>query len=257
MRSFIGFILSTIITNILVAQAPQLTPRVIPATGELYTYKWIKNPTLIDTSMVGENLLWDFSRLKDTASYYEEVHREPIPSQSDAFDDIYSVDSNSIKEDLTIWVNYLDSSGFYRIGAFEKPSAPESEIPYIYDDTMVVFRFPITYGTLIKDKYEFIKNGRRHYKNQFVLVTIHYDAFGTLILPNDDTCHHAMRIRREERIFNLVNEAPKLIGTKLYFYWYDAYKSNYFLKVNYANGQPMSAWYQKKKGLIKKKRNYD
>lgn len=241
----------------LLAQSPQLTPRVIPLTGEIYTFKYIKNPRAIDTSLVGENVMWDFAKVKDTATYYEEVHREPIPSQSDPFENVYSVDSNSFKDDLTIWVNYLDSTGFYHIGAFEKPSAPESEIPYIYDDTMVIFKFPLKFGMKLNDRYEFIKNERRHYRNQFVQVSISYDAYGSLILPNDDTCHHAMRIRREEKIYNIVNEAPKLIGTKLYFYWYDAYKTNYFIKINYANGQPLSAWYQKKKALIKKKRSYD
>lgn len=256
-KIFIIIVISLLTTSLLFGQAPILYPRVVPLTGEIYTYKFIKNTLAIDTSMVGEDQIWNFSKVKDTATYYEEVHREPIPSQSDPFENVYSVDSNNIKDDLSIWVNYLDSNGFYRIGAFEKPSAPESEIPYIYDDTMVIFRFPFHYGTKLNDRYEFIKNERRHYRNQYVQVTIQYDSYGMLVLPNDDTCHHAIRIRREEKIFNVVNEAPKLIGTKLYFYWYDAFKTNYFLKVSYINGKPLAAWYQKKKALIKKKRSYD
>ncbi len=244
-------------SSMLIAQAPRITPAIIPATGDLYTYRFIKQPALIDTSITGENIFWDFSKVKDTAIYYEELYREPSPSQADPFDMIYSVDSNSIKTDMAIWVNYLDSFGYYRVGAFEKPSAPMSEIPYIYDDTMVMFRFPFSYGEKLSDRYEFLKDGRRHYKNQYVNVSIHYDGYGTLILPNEDTCHQAIRIRREEKFYNMVNNAPQLIGTKLFFYWYSAVKQNYFIKVSYANGALLDAWYQKKKSFIKKKRNYD
>jgi hypothetical protein len=239
------------------SQAPFITPAVVPAPGEIYTYKFIQEPGTIDTSLIGENLLWDFRKAKDTATYYEEVYRESTPTQNEIFEDSYSLDSCSMKDELTIWVNYLDSTQYYRLGAYEKPSVFESEIPYIYDDTMMVFKFPFGYGETIHDQFAFIKGGRRHHKNEFVKVSIKYDGYGTLILPNNDTCHQAMRIRREENYYHMVNETPKHVGTKTFFYWYSAVKQNYFVKVSYANGTPMNAWFQKKKSFIKKKRNYN
>ncbi len=239
------------------AQVPQITPAVVPAPGEIYTYKFIKQPLQIDTTLIGENILWDFRKVKDTATYYDEVYRESTPSQNEQFEDSYSLDSCSIRSELAIWVNYLDSTKYYRLGAYEKASAFESEIPYIYDDTMMVLKFPFAYNESIKDKYAFIKGGRRHHKNEYVEVSIKYDAYGTLILPNNDTCYQAIRIRREEKFFHVVNDISKLIGTKIYFYWYSAVKQNYFIKLAYANGKPVDAWFQKKRSLIKKKRNYD
>jgi hypothetical protein len=244
-------------TSTLLAQKPFISPAVVPAPGEIYTYKFIKNPLAIDTTTIGENILWDFSKVKDTATYYEEVYRESTPSQNEIFEDSYSVDSNSIRSEQAIWVNYLDSTKYYRLGAFEKPTVFESEIPYIYDDTMMLFTFPFQYGETLKDRYAFIKNGRRHHKNQYVQVTIKFDGYGTVILPNNDTCHQAIRIRREEKFHHIVNDAHQQVGTKVYFYWYSAVKQNYFIRVTYANGKPIDAWYQKKRALIKKKRNYD
>jgi hypothetical protein len=245
------------IVQLLVAQKPILGPAVVPAPGEIYTYKFIKSPLAIDTVTIGEDILWDFRKVKDTATYYEEVYRESTPSQNEIFEDSYSVDSNSVPSDLAIWVNYLDSTKYYRLGAFEKPTAYESEIPYIYDDTVMLFKFPFQYGEVLKDRYAFIKNGRRHHKNQYVDVNVKFDGYGTLILPNNDTCYQAIRIRREETFHHIVDNQHKPVGTKVYFYWYSAVKQNYFIKVTYANGKPIDAWYQKKRALIKKKRNYD
>jgi hypothetical protein len=239
------------------SQSPFITPAVVPGPGEIYTYKFIKQPGDIDTTLIGENVFWDFRKLKDTATYYDEVYRESTPSQNKDFEDSYSLDSCSIRHELAIWVNYLDSFKYYRMGAYEKPSVFESEIPYIYDDTMMILKFPFAYGENIKDKYSFIKGGRRHHKNEIVSVNIKYDSYGTLILPNNDTCYQAMRIRREEQFFHKVNDVQKLVGTKVYFYWYSAVKQNYFVKVSYANGIPVEAWFQKKRALIKKKRSYD
>jgi len=109
-------------TSTLLAQKPFISPAVVPAPGEIYTYKFIKNPLAIDTTTIGENILWDFSKVKDTATYYEEVYRESTPSQNEIFEDSYSVDSNSIRSEQAIWVNYLDSTKYYRLGAFEKPT---------------------------------------------------------------------------------------------------------------------------------------
>jgi hypothetical protein len=241
----------------LLAQAPVITPAVVPAPGEIYTYKFIQQPLKIDTGLIGENVLWDFRKVKDTATYYEEVYRESTPSQNEIFEDSYSLDSCSIKSELTIWVNYLDSTRYYRLGAYEKPTVFESEIPYLYDDTLMLLKFPFGFGETMHDQYAFIKGGRRHYKNEYVEVSIQYDGYGTLILPNNDTCHQAMRIRREENFYHLVNETPKHVGTKTFFYWYSATKQNYLIKVSYANGNPIEAWFQKKKSFIKKKRNYN
>ena len=248
------FIIFISLTSLLSAQAPVITPKTVPSPGEIYTFKWIKKVTDIDTSLTGENLLWDFDKVKDTASYYEEVYRESTPSQNEIFEDSYSVDSNTIKHDLAIWINYLDSSKYYRLGAFEKPSAYESEIPYIYHDTIILMHFPFTYGSISTDKYEFTKNGRKHHKNQYIESTTKYDAYGVLILPNGDTCQQAMRIRREEKYFHIVDKTSKLFATKLWFYWYDAGKPNHFIRVLYINGTPTEAWYQKKRAFLKKKK---
>jgi hypothetical protein len=239
------------------AQKPMVTPAIIPAPGEIYTFKFIKNPLSVDTVTIGEDILWDFRKVKDTATYYEEVYRESTPSQNEIFEDSYSVDSNTIPHDLAIWINYLDSTKYYRLGAFEKPTAYESEIPYIYDDTMMLFRFPFQYGEVLKDRYAFIKNGRRHHKNQYIDVVVKFDGYGTLILPNNDTCYQVIRIRRQETFHHMIDNKHQPIGTRISFYWYSAIKQNCFLKVSYANGTPVDAWYQKKRALIKKKRSYD
>jgi hypothetical protein len=254
----IGFILTFILTgisSILQAQAPAITPRSIPSPGEVYTFKFIKDPGVVDTSLVGENLIWDFRKLKDTATYYEEVYRESTPSQNEIFEESYSLDSTNIDGDLLIWVNYLDSTKYYRLGAFEKPSAPMSDQPYFYPDTILLFTFPFQFGNRLTDRYEFIKAGRKHHKNQFINANIKFDAYGTLILPNNDTCYQAVRIRREEKFYNMVNDQPQLMATKTYFLWYDASKPNVFVKVVYVNGIPFEAWFQKKKSFIKKKRS--
>jgi len=239
------------------SQQPFISPAVIPSPGEIYTYKLIKNPLAIDTAVTGENIFWDFNKVKDTAIYYQEVYRESTPSQNDYFEGSYSVDSCSISSDLAIWINYLDSNKYYRLGAFEKPTVFQSEIPYIYDDTMMIFKFPFNYGDVLKDRYAFIKNGRRHHRNQYVDVNIKVDGYGTVILPNNDTCHQAIRIRREEVFHHMVDDKHQPIANKVYFYWYSAVKQNYFIRITYANGKPIDAWYQKKRALIKKKRNYD
>ncbi len=254
MRFIITFIA---LFSVIYAQSPFISPAVIPAPGEIYTYKLIKDPLSIDTSVVGENIFWDFRKVKDTAVYYQEVYRESTPSQNDFFEDSYSVDSNSIATDLAIWINYLDSTKYYRLGAFEKPSAFQSEIPYIYDDTMMLFKFPFNYGENFNDRYAFIKNGRRHHKNQYVDVSVKVDGYGTLVLPNNDTCYQAIRIRREEVYHHMLDEKHQPVASKVYFYWYSAVKQNYFIRITYANGKPVDAWYQKKMALIKKKRNYD
>ena len=201
------FIVFTFSFQWVFSQSPIITPAVVPGPGEIYTYKFIKQPGDVDTSLIGENVFWDFRKLKDTATYYEEVYRESTPSQNSDFEDSYSLDSSSVHNDLAIWVNYLDSFKYYRMGAYEKPSAFESEIPYIYNDTMMILKFPFVYGENLKDKYSFVKNGRRHHKNEIVQVNIKYDAYGTLILPNNDTCYQAVRIRREEQFYHTVNDA--------------------------------------------------
>ncbi len=257
MRPLLFLVVIFGLSSTILSQKPVLGTGIVPAPGEIYTYKFIKNPLSVDTTITGENILWDFSKIKDTATYYEEVYRESTPSQNEIFEDSYSVDSNSIPHDLAIWVNYLDSTKYYRLGAFEKPTAFQSEIPYIYDDTMMLFQFPFQYGELLKDRYAFIKGERRHHKNQYVDVTVKFDGYGTLILPNNDTCYQAIRIRREEVFHHMVNEKHQPVGTKVYFYWYSAVKQNYFIKITYANGKPIDAWYQKKRALIKKKRSYN
>lgn len=257
MRKTLPFIAVFLFTHSLLAQKPIMGPATVPAPGEIYTFKFIKNPLAIDTTTIGEDILWDFRRVKDTATYYEEVFRESTPSQNEIFEDSYSVDSTSVPWELTIWVNYLDSTKYYRLGAFEKPKVYENEIPYIYDDTMMLFTFPFQYGEVLKDRYAFIKNGRRHHKNQYVDVNVKFDGYGTVILPNNDTCYQAIRIRREEVFHHMINEKHQPIGTLVYFYWYSAIKQHYFLKVTYANGKPIEAWYQKKRALIKKKKSYD
>lgn len=239
------------------AQTPVLHPLVVPGPGEIYTFKFIKQPTAIDTALVGENLFWDYHKLKDTAVYYEEVYRETLPSQNDEFEDAYSIDSTSVRQEAMCWVNYLDSNGYYRLGAYEKPGTFESEIPYKYGDTIVLLKFPFQFGNQNSDRYEFLKGGRKHHKNQYVEVQIKCDATGLLILPNNDTCYSAMRIRREERFFHIVNGVSQPAGVKIIFYWYSAIKQNYFLKVTYMNGKPSDAWYQKKKTFIKRKKTYN
>ncbi len=244
-------------TGQLFAQVPKITPAVVPGPGEMYTYKFIKQTTAIDTLLKGENVFWDFNKVKDTAIYFEEVYRETLPSQNEVFEDAYSIDSTSVRTELICWVNYLDSSGYYRLGAYEKPEVFESEIPYEYRDTMVLLKFPFVFGEKIKDRYEFIKGDRKHHKNQYVEVEISCDGYGTAILPNGDTCYQAMRIRREEKFYHIVNEAAKPVGVKVIFYWYSAIKQNYFIKATYINGKPFDAWYQKKRSIIKKKKNYN
>lgn len=256
MRYLYFFVASiTICNSVVQAQQPFISPAVIPAPGEIYTFKLIKNPLAIDTSVTGENMVWDFNKVKDTAIYYQEVYSESTPSQNEYFEDSYSVDSTSIPADLSIWINYLDSTKYYRLGAFEKSIAFQSEIPYIYDDTIMIFKFPFNYGESLHDRYTFIKNGRRHHKNQYVDVSVKVDGYGTVILPNNDTCFQAIRIRKEENFHHVIDDKHQKVGTKVYFYWYSAIKQNYFVRITYANGKPVDAWYQKKRALIKKKKS--
>lgn len=248
---------SVLTIQILVSQVPKITPAVVPGPGEIYTYRFIKQPAEIDTLLIGENVVWDFNKIKDTATYYEEVYRESLPSQNEIFDDAYSVDSNSIRSEISIWVNYLDSFKYYRMGAYEKEHIPMGDIPYIYDDTLMLLKFPFSYNEKMSDRYAFIKDGRRHHKSQYIEVQVKYDAYGTLILPNGDTCYQAIRIRREERFFNKIDNVVHPSGIKIYFYWYSAIRQNYFIRLIYINGKPYEAWYQKKRSLIKKKKVYN
>src|SRR5690242_8654992 len=75
------------------AQIPVISKSIVPETEDIYTYKFIKNPGTIDTSLTGAEVMWDFNKMKDTAIYYEEVYRESLPSQDEFFEDVYSLDS--------------------------------------------------------------------------------------------------------------------------------------------------------------------
>jgi hypothetical protein len=52
----------------------------------------------------------------------------------------------------------------------------------------------------------------------------------------------------------MVDSKHQPVGTKVYFYWYSAVKQNSFIRLLYANGKPVDAWFQKKRALIKKKK---
>lgn len=133
----------------------------------------------------GEDIIWDFSRQKITNKEHYLSYIEYQDSIIIGYENRTYYKYRSINDTL-----YM--TGYSTPTQFTSYIAPICHLP-----------FPFSY----KDSVSFSLNGIGRYCDRIDLQihgneTLQADAWGTIILPSNDTLHHALRLHSERRIAN-------------------------------------------------------
>jgi hypothetical protein len=151
-----------------------------------------------DPGKAGENILWDFSKLKTIDDGYTITYSSPRERRDglyvmgkDTFklDNLHGSELLVMRDHYTNYFYQIKDSVFYLLG-YQNPSDlmhQASPIP--------LMRFPMVYG----NKLAVATQSECLYSQQ-VLISTHgntqaeADACGTIILPGNDTLRHVLRI---------------------------------------------------------------
>jgi len=139
-----------------------------------------------DPGRRGENVIWDFSKLKVTNDKYSISYFEPVRKDKDTVF-ITGIEHNTMyKYGLT--GDSLFLQGFENSGSQLNLNKPELNLVY-----------PFAYGDSIVSSY----NGSGRYMNMVLThadgtISTIADAIGTLILPDGDTLVNVIRVKSEK-----------------------------------------------------------
>lgn len=138
-----------------------------------------------DPGRRGENVVWDFSRLKATNEDYRVYYFKP----SKELEDTTLV---TCVEHRTMYGYALTGDSLFLLG-FENTGSR-----LVYEKPELCLTYPFRYGDSITDTYK----GAGRYKNTLLTeaegtLTTVADATGTLVLPDGDTIANVLRVRSE------------------------------------------------------------
>jgi len=138
-----------------------------------------------DPGRRGENVIWNFSKLKTINDKYDVSYMEPVRKSNDAMF-ITGVEHQTMYK-YAITGDSLFLLGFENSGSQLRLTKPELTLVY-----------PFSFGDSISDTYK----GAGRYLNilhsqaEGIITTV-ADATGTLILPDGDTLSNVLRVRSE------------------------------------------------------------
>lgn len=182
-----------------------------------------------DPGRDGENVIWDFGKLKSVNDEYSLIYSSPILQKDSysvmGYDTIQSknIDQNSLiigTEHNTMYYYQLKNNQLVILG-HENPTTFLR-----YTEPLLVHSFPMNYNDSCQSNFK--SQGIYSAKIPFStngIVNIKSDAYGVMILPSGDTIHHVIRLKTiqtlEERIPNVNNQENLNLQTTIETYkWY-------------------------------------
>jgi len=144
-----------------------------------------------DPGRNGQNVVWDFSRLSFVNENYQVKYLEPVATKPDT-QCITNI------EHRTKYKYILTNDSLFLTG-FENSGSRLS-----FNDPQLVLHYPFTYQDSISKDY----SGTGIYMDMLYVETSGYscsvaDATGTLILPEEDTLRHVLRVRTQQEYLQM------------------------------------------------------
>ncbi|MFV0328718.1 MAG: T9SS type A sorting domain-containing protein [Dysgonomonas sp.] len=175
----------------------------------------------IDPGQVGENQLWDFSKVKSINDEYTLIYS--LPPLLD--DSIYIMgDMHFLKKDIhdnelvvgtennTMYYYRLTNDSLLQLG-HENPT-----IKLEYTSPMTLMNFPLSYGqTVVSDyKSKGLYSSTVDMQSQGQMITS-ADAYGKMILPTGDTLSPVLRVKTIQTILDksAYTQNPENINTRM------------------------------------------
>lgn len=144
-----------------------------------------------DPGRNGQNVVWDFSSLNFINERYQVKYLEPAVIKPDTLC-ITNIEHRTKYK-------FFQSNDSLFLAGFENSGTKHN-----FNNPQLVMHFPLTYTDSIFKEY----SGTGIYKDMLYVVTkgVSYsvaDATGTLILPEDDTLRHVLRVRTQQEYIQM------------------------------------------------------
>lgn len=171
----------------------------------------------IDPGDAGQNIIWDFNKLKTINDEYTLTYSLP-PLEGDS---IYIIGDKRFKakdvtanelivgtEHNTMYYYQLRGDSLLQIG-HENPT-----VKLEYTPPLMLIQFPLNYGQIINSNYQSdgLYSGTVNIHTHGTMTTL-ADAYGKLILPSGDTLSSVLRVKTIQTIFDTFSENSDTTNT--------------------------------------------
>ncbi len=200
-----------------------------------------------DPGREGENVIWDFGKLKSVNDEYTLVYSSPTLIG----DSIYILGGDTIKSkglkpnELVIGTEHYTMYYYHQKENQTEVLGHENPTTFLhYTNPLLVSSFPMNYKDTKQSSYQ--SEGIYSAKIPFSTggsIQVKADAYGVIILPSGDTLNHVLRVKTiqtiEEVIPNVNNQENVFIHTTVERYkWYSkGYRYPIFETVRTFNNQ--------------------
>lgn len=172
-----------------------------------------------DRGRSGENVIWDFGKLKSVNDEYSLVYSSPVLQESSyyvmGYDTIQYKDiiQNSLiigTEHNTMYYYQLKENQLLLLG-HENPTNLLH-----YTQPVVTATYPTNYKQSQTNSYQSqgIYSGKNPFDTKGSLTTI-ADAYGAIILPSGDTLNHVLRIKTIQTISEIIRSMNPIMNDSL------------------------------------------
>src|SRR3990172_9848579 len=150
MKTFLLMIILVLaVVNCLHAQQPALLSDEMAPFGTVFKLKQIQNLNIIDTTIQGAGVTWDFTGLTNDPFYLDLIVTITDPAQTPYSSDFPNANYSYKEEPSTAYrYFYLDTSKMERIGSWS------GGVLKTYNDPQVEYVFPLTLGVSNFDTWD-------------------------------------------------------------------------------------------------------
>lgn len=167
----------------------------------------------------GENVIWDFGKLKSVNDQYSLVYTTPILQEKSFYVMGYdTIQSKNISENTLIIGTEHNTMYYYQLKNNQLLLLGHENPTNLlhYTQPVVAATYPTNYKQSYKNHYqsEGIYSGRIHFETKGSITTL-ADAYGAIILPTGDTLNHVLRIKTEQIISEITRSINPAMNDSL------------------------------------------
>ncbi|PXV59337.1 putative secreted protein (Por secretion system target) [Dysgonomonas alginatilytica] len=172
-----------------------------------------------DPGRSGENVIWDFGRLKSVNDQYSLVYTSPILQEKSFYVMGYdTIQSKNISENSLIIGTEHNTMYYYQLKGNQLLLLGHENSTNLlhYTEPVVATTYPTNYKQINTGNYqsEGIYSGRIPFDTKGIITT-QADAYGAIILPTGDTLSNVLRIKTIQTISEIIRSINPAMNDSL------------------------------------------
>lgn len=172
-----------------------------------------------DPGRSGENVIWDFGKLKSVNDEYSLVYTSPVLQEKSYYVMGYdTIQSKNISENSLIIVTEHNTMYYYQLKDNQLLLLGHENSTNLlhYTQPVVAATYPTNYKQSHQSNYqsEGIYSGRIPFDTKGCIIT-QADAYGAIILPTGDTLNHVLRIKTVQSISEVIRSINPAMNDSL------------------------------------------